>query len=165
VQFKYAEVLALSQQYTKAVEAGRAAVNHEPSNGFYRFWLADLLEHIGEIDEALQEMEIATLLNPEDDYYHFRFGLLCIENEDLPRAVECFQRALAIKPQRALYLTLLGDVYTLLARSREAQHAYQQAGDLDGYDRAELQRARQIAGLTNGRLGNCTDGDSPARRE
>jgi hypothetical protein len=34
----------------------------------------------------------------------------------LPRAVECFQRALAIKPQRALYLTLLGDVYTLLAR-------------------------------------------------
>jgi hypothetical protein len=57
-------------------------VNHEPSNGFYRFWLADLLEHIGEIDEALQEMEIATLLNPEDDYYHFRFGLLCIENEE-----------------------------------------------------------------------------------
>jgi cytochrome c-type biogenesis protein CcmH/NrfG len=79
--------------------------------------------------------------------------------------VECFQRALAIKPQRALYLTLLGDVYTLLARSREARLAYQQAGDLDGYDRAELQRARQIAGLDNGRLGNCTDGDSPARRE
>ena len=110
-------------------------------------------------------MEIATLLNPEDDYYHFRFGLLCIENEDLPRAIECFQRALAIKPQRALYLTLLGDVYTLLARSHEAQHAYRQAGDLDGYDRAELQRARHLAGLDNGRLDNCADGDSPARRE
>jgi tetratricopeptide (TPR) repeat protein len=127
-------------------------VNHEPSNGFYRFWLADLLEHIGEVDEALQEMEIATLLNPEDDYYHFRFGLLCIENEMLTRAVECFQRALAIKPQRALYLTLLGDVYTLLNRVREAQQAYQQAGALDSYDRAELQRARHLAGLDNGQL-------------
>ncbi|MGQ9658332.1 MAG: tetratricopeptide repeat protein [Fimbriimonadales bacterium] len=165
VQFKYAEVLALSQQYAKAVEAGRAAVNHEPSNGFYRFWLADLLEHIGERDEALQEMEIATLLNPEDDYYHFRFGLLCIENDMLLQAIECFQRALAIKPQRALYLTLLGDVYTLLARTHEAQQAYQQAGDLDGYDRAELRRARHLAGLDNGRLEGCTDGDSPARRE
>ncbi|MCS6918165.1 MAG: tetratricopeptide repeat protein [Fimbriimonadales bacterium] len=164
VQFKYAEVLALSQQYAKAVEAGRAAVNHEPSNGFYRFWLADLLEQVGEVEEAMQEMEIATLLNPEDDYYHFRYGLLCIENECLTRAIECFQRALSLKPRSALYLTLLGDVYTLLNESHKADKAYQQAGGLDSYDRAELQRARRLAGLDNGKLHPHTQ-DSPQGTE
>ncbi|MFQ3609997.1 MAG: tetratricopeptide repeat protein [Fimbriimonadales bacterium] len=147
VQFKYAEVLALSQQYAKAIEAGRYAVNHEPSNGFYRFWLADLLEQVGETSEAMQEMEIATLLNPEDDYYHFRYGLLCIANHQLERAVESFQTALKIRSDCALYLTMLGDVYQLMACPDLAEEAYQRAGTLDSYDRAELLRARRLAGL------------------
>ncbi len=147
VLFKYAETLAVCQQYAEAIEVAREAVNCEPSNGFFRFWLADLLERYGEVAEAMLEMEIATLLNPEDDYYHFRYGLLCLENEYPEKAIESIQAALRIQPHNAVYLTVLGDIYRLLGEMEEAMKVYQQAGELDSYDIAELERARRLGGI------------------
>jgi len=65
----------------------------------------------------------------------------------LEEALDALLKAVKLKPRRATYHWLLGDVYRALGQFLEAEIHYERAGRLDDYDRDYVARVKQTAGL------------------
>ncbi len=104
----------------------------------------------GQVDQARAAYQQALQLEPENPDALHLLGMLEGQFGARDAAVELIGRAIAIKPQEAMFHNNLGNVHFMLARYELAERSYRQAVELDAtrYD------AFNNLGVVLGRLGD-----------
>ena len=137
-EFRWSYYLGCLLEYTDPREASvqlRRAVELDPGYAPARIRLGQVLETLGEQDEAARHFERAVLLSPGNPLGFFGVGRLALQRGDVDRAVESLERADALEPP-------IKAVVATLAR------AYQRAGRTD-LAKATAQRARELPRMTH----------------
>jgi tetratricopeptide (TPR) repeat protein len=76
-----------------------------------------------------------------------RLGVCYLALSRAEDAALSLQKAVALKPYRASYHYLLGEVYRALGSELQALIHYERAGELGAYDRDQVERVRRASGL------------------
>src|SRR5947208_1869760 len=90
-----------SRSRTTTAPSAKVAVQRAPADGFYHYWLDDVYLQLGQLPEAVRELQAAVVCSPYDDYYCVRLGMafsLVNRGED---AVVVFRRAIRLRPDNA----------------------------------------------------------------
>ncbi len=102
---------------------------------FYRA-LADAVQRIGPLDQAIAAYRKAAHSNPTDDKGYLIVGGLCASADQPGRAIEAFKKAFHINPDQPWPVRhMLGDALKLCAQHEEAE-AYLKAGATVSSDQA-----------------------------
>lgn len=132
------------QQWDAAAEYYQLAVDFAPKQAPARRRLAEVLVyHLGQPAQALEQLQIATMLEPQDGYGYVLQAHAFTALGDAGRALEAAQQAVARSNHSYAYL-VQGDMYAKLARWSEAVASYQQSIELD-----------PTSGITYSYLGNA----------
>lgn len=128
---KYAEgriglaVLALSnQQFEKAVEHSRIAIDSARDPDFVTYWSPFVthtnfglaLQNLNRYDEARDQFLKANTARPGNAITHYHLGLNAIARGEVAASAGHYQRALELKPEDFLTQSNLGHSYLLLGR-------------------------------------------------
>jgi predicted O-linked N-acetylglucosamine transferase (SPINDLY family) len=127
-----AELVSLFREgrYSEGVVLARNMTEHFPQHGFGWKILGALLSSQGHSADALQPLQKAAQLLPQDAPAQSNLGLVLAELNRLPEAEACLRRALAIKPLYADAYNNLGTTLKLQGRLAEAEASYRTAIDL-----------------------------------
>ena len=120
-------------------------------------WRLALLE--GQHDEALAELEEAERLNPLDLQLKTQIGYVHFFHHDIDRAVEQFEKVLALEPTFAFAHYALGDACTQTGQFERAIHGVQPR-DRPGRQVGELRRSPRLRLWP---LGKSRPGERPSR--
>lgn len=91
------------------------------------------------LDAAIEELQAAVRLAPDEPATHNNLGVALVEAERLEEAEAEFQRAIELDPTTSLYHSHLADLYARQVRGEEAATELARAHALDAYDGAALQ--------------------------
>lgn len=95
------------------------AINKE--NGAYHFELGALFERVGSYDDAIKSMKQTLALNPDHSNAHNFIGYMySVHGENLDKALEHLEKALAIQPKNGYFLDSLGWIYFKKGDSKRA---------------------------------------------
>ena len=110
-------LLALKQQSQDALAHYRIAANGWPDNADIRTNLALALADVGNVEDALHELEAATRLRPIGATAYVMVGNLMLKQSASRDASKAFERALAIEPGNEEALRSLEQTQSLLSRT------------------------------------------------
>jgi len=135
-----------NEQYTEAKTPIATAARLCPGNAQFhadlgllhirqlreKFHVSGLLEQksefsrddLDEINFAVDSLQRAIALSPNDDLYHHNLGWLFFSLRQPEKASDCFQKAVALDPANHLYHISLGLLDESLARKEEAFNQY-----------------------------------------
>lgn len=120
-----------------------------PTPQFAYFNLARIYERQGNIDEAIEQYELALDIRPEYVDAHYNLGLLYLQQGRTDRAIEQFSAATRLSPKIAVYQQHLGVAYVQAGKYEEARLAFQRViaiepnGPSAEYARRMLQELKQ----------------------
>jgi len=121
----------IEKDYPKAVEYYRIAVDKEPENNLYLFYLASALERSGERGKAIGILEkLVSETDKLPEAYNYLGYLYIEENKDLDRAVMLIQKALEKDPDNGAYVDSLGWAYFKKGMYNEALNELKRAVEL-----------------------------------
>jgi tetratricopeptide (TPR) repeat protein len=89
------------------------------------------LEKAGNYDQAITVMQEATTADPTKDLLWAYLGDAYVGGKKYPEAVEAFQKAIAIKPDSAVYHNALANAYNKAGQSDKALAEYAQVAQMD----------------------------------
>jgi len=102
----------------------------------------------GRIDEAETGYRRILATQPRSAEAHFMLGLVQLQKNRLPAALECLREAIAIDPQDARYHNNLGKALMGLSRPREALEAFEAAlARMPDFENARFGRAAALLAL------------------
>jgi tetratricopeptide (TPR) repeat protein len=93
-QFLAGEALCQLEQYEAAISTLRGALEQDPNNIDGHRWLAIAAFDIGASAEAISQLEHVIRLDSEDPRAYRMLGLIYMEAEEFPRAIEAYQASL-----------------------------------------------------------------------
>ncbi len=128
--------LAAEQEYKRALELG-------PPSSMTHIRYAIYLSSMGRHSEALQEMREAHTLDPVSHISNEILGFIYYLGHDFDRAIDQYQKTLALYPDAGNVHHYLGLCYEQKAMYAEAFHEYQRMESLDGATTDELATRRQ----------------------
>ncbi|RKY40801.1 MAG: hypothetical protein DRP85_07915 [Candidatus Makaraimicrobium thalassicum] len=102
----------LKKQDKKAIDYYTLAVEREPANNRYRFYLAATMDHSGRREEGIKILE--EIVSGECDLpevYNYLGYIYAETGENLDRAIALIKKALAIEPENGAYIDSLGWAY------------------------------------------------------
>lgn len=147
-------------RYQEVENSARAMTRQFPLNSFGWATLGLALQQLARHEEALQPMQKAIELAPEDAQGHSNLGNTLSYLGKLDEAEASFRRALAIKPDFAEASVNLGATLHDLGRFDEAETCYREAIKL----KPELSDAHYNLGNTLSSLGRLDEAESCYRK-
>lgn len=140
-----AEVNLARGDLAAARDAVRAAVTEFPEDLLaLRAACRILFEHLPPI-EALPAQQLLAERCPDDAAAHHNLGTLHFRASHLDRAIECYQKALAVRPDFAPTHLYLGQVLHAQGRSKEAETYWARAHELDPENMPSLEDLAQAS--------------------
>ena len=127
-EFGFLEVLVSTHRYAELEETVTRLLADDGANGFLWKVLALALWRQGK--DALQALQRAAQLLPDDAEAHSNLGNACRACGQLEEAVRCHRRALSIRPDYAEAHNNLGTALQNLGRTEEALASYRRAAAL-----------------------------------
>ncbi|MDF1564978.1 MAG: tetratricopeptide repeat protein [Deltaproteobacteria bacterium] len=151
-----------------AIYRARAAREGD-AYGRYALALALYASATTHADEALALLEAAGALKPQEAEFPYRRGVILLDRETYPAAIEAFEQAVALDPVRTAYrvplalalhhagrqaegMKVLSDLLTLHPTAEEVEKARKVAEDLSGRFTGVPEAARQRMDLAIGWL-------------
>jgi len=128
--------VAAEQEYKRALELG-------PPSSMIQIRYAIYLSSMGRHNEALQEMRAAHVLDPVSHVSNDILGFVYYLAHDFDRAIDQYQKTLALYPDSGNVHLYLGRCYEQKAMYPEAFQEYQRMESLEGATVAELTTRRQ----------------------
>ncbi len=89
---------------TRALESWKQAVKDDPSNSLARANLGATYLDMGEVDDAIEQLEIALEMDPGNLSYTLKLGEAYREKGDLDRALELFIQSADQTPESEKYV-------------------------------------------------------------
>lgn len=120
-----AQVAAMSGDLQQAVAAQEEAVEVLPTAGRH-YRLAQYWRELNQPDRARAALERAVMLAPDNPEYQATLGYAYLAEGDDSNAVEHFEAAVAVDPQRLTLYEELGYAYRRMGRNAEAARAFRQ---------------------------------------
>jgi len=117
---------AAYRQYEKAIRIRDEA---EPHVG-----LSELYKRYGRWKDAIQELEDAIRLEPENPYHHFKLADTLKEMGERKRAAVAIRHAIAAKPDEPFYHYWTGDLLLMIGNAEEALESFRAAIELSPSD-------------------------------
>ncbi|NOX98082.1 MAG: tetratricopeptide repeat protein [Nitrospirae bacterium] len=120
-----------------ALEQVNAAIRMNPGKGAYYYRLGSIYQSKGLLDDAISQYRKAIKRNPFMPHYHSTLGKVLWDKaggkdaELMEEAVQEFEKARDLYPTKATYRMLLGRIYELRGRKKEAIQQYNKALELD----------------------------------
>jgi len=115
----------------EAIRLARAAVQQAPGCARCLTFLGVVLEVSGQTSDAMQALERATLLAPDDPEPWRQMGCVFTRAVHLAdrflKAERCFDRAVSLEPDRSVYRISHGEALVSLGQYERAADVYQQA--------------------------------------
>lgn len=150
----YAIALALSGDYSKAIQQLDQTIQLNPQYANARFNRGELYFETGKFKAAEQDYTSAIQLSADSQYFnsraHCRFML-----EDYDSAIADYQQAVKLSNDNAIYQTDLGDACQYVGKWEDAAKAYRAAVAADNtYSRAYQNAAWLMATCPEERLRN-----------
>ncbi len=123
---------SLTGEHGKAEEYYAVAVEKEPENLMYKFYLGSAQERLGKRKEAIETLEEVVRAEPADlpEAYNYLGYLYVEENKDLDRAIELIKKALEIDPANGAYLDSLGWAYFKKGMLQDALQEMRKAAEV-----------------------------------
>ncbi|MGB3692265.1 MAG: tetratricopeptide repeat protein [Spirulinaceae cyanobacterium] len=116
------------QQYELALPRAKLATQVAPDNFQTWFVLGSLYLQNEEADKAIESLQIARSLSPEDESgILFTLGSAYFQKENYQAAIENIEKGLAIEPNAVEALFDLGNSYLMLKNYSKALSSYEQA--------------------------------------
>jgi tetratricopeptide (TPR) repeat protein len=143
-----------------AIAEYQQAIRLDPQNDIPRVSLADALDGIGKLDEAMTECHQALRLKPDSVEAHYRLGLFSYEKyyvgnlrKDLSSAVAEYGKTLRLNPKHALAHHGLAEALQKKGDSAEALEHFRVASELepkiatfrDDYQKMSRAEAKRVA--------------------
>lgn len=116
----FARLEASKGDTLKSKEYIAQALQHRNSYTEAIFLLSQIQAAEGKIDDAIESVQAASYLSPNDSGVFFQLGLLRYNNKDFKGAVTALERAVAINPSYANAKYFLGLSYYRLGRNKDA---------------------------------------------
>ncbi len=144
------EALFAADRHLEALAALRKAVELDPDQASYQFNLANVLEVLGEVEEAETHFQRFLTLDPEDPIGHFNYGIHLDKQERSQEALAEVGRALALKPDWPAARLVLGQLQEKMGRYAEALATVDtlRAHDKENVPQLEAWRRRLSARLS-----------------
>ncbi|MFH1878069.1 MAG: tetratricopeptide repeat protein [Candidatus Omnitrophota bacterium] len=115
-------------EYEKSVEYYSLAVEKEPENDKYWFYLAAAMDKAGRRKEAMDILEEITAKGTEfPEIYNYLGYMYAEEGKDLDKALTMIRKALEIEPENGAYLDSLGWAYYKKGMLEEAEEQIKKA--------------------------------------
>jgi len=89
------------------------------------------LEKAGNYDQAISLLQEATTADPSKDLLWAYLGDACAGGKKYPEAIDAFQKAIAIKPDSAVYHNALANAYNKAGQPDKAIAEYTQVSQMD----------------------------------
>ena len=119
------------QQYPKAAELYRKAIEGNPQNDNFHYNLALVLEKLEQWGDAESAYLKAVECDPQDPENYNGLGVFYYGRQLYEQAVSNYQKAIAINPDEALYHANLGLAYQLMDMRSEELSEYLRAAGLN----------------------------------
>jgi len=107
------------------------ALELEPSNDQYAYWLGRGYHLAKERDKAGAALKKAVELNPENAEAWKRLGMVYVDDADLEQARAAFEKAIELDPKEPGSMFQLGQTLELLQDTEGARKAYQRSIEVD----------------------------------
>jgi tetratricopeptide (TPR) repeat protein/tRNA A-37 threonylcarbamoyl transferase component Bud32 len=118
---RLAAVYSRLGRHEAAVEQYKEAIRVETTMSIALDGLAsEYLEHLGRVDYAIQWLRRQMTYNPQDVQPYYNLAYACVGADSLDEAALALEQALAIDPEYAAGLELLGHVYRMQGRYPDA---------------------------------------------
>ena len=118
----------LQDDHRKAIDYYTVAVEAEPDNNLYRFYLATSFDRIGRKEEAMRRMEELVAEGEErPELYNYLGYSYVLKGKNLDRAIMLIKKAIAMKPDNGAYVDSLGWAYYKKEMLDEAAETIEQA--------------------------------------
>jgi tetratricopeptide (TPR) repeat protein len=120
------ELPAAYRQYEKALRAKESA---DPHVG-----LGDICRRYGRYRDAIEHLQSAIRLEPENPYSHYKLSELLNDLGERKRAVLAIQHAIALKPDDSFFHFWLGELLARMGALEDSLTAYRAAIELSPGD-------------------------------
>ena len=136
-----------AERYEAAAERLERLQSMEPDNPVVSYNLAVAYTFLKREEEALAQFQQTVDINPAYVQAWYNIGQICmIKNKDFSRALHCFDRAIAIRPdyvgahhQRGVVLELLGD-------AEKALESWKKTLELDPENKQAIENIKRLGG-------------------
>jgi len=121
-----------AERYEEAAARLERLVSADPENAAIFYNLGVVYTYLKREDEALAHFEKSVDLNPDYAQAWYNMGQIClIRKRDFSRALHCFDRAAAIRPNYIGAQHQRGVVYELLGDANKAVECWEKTLELD----------------------------------
>jgi tetratricopeptide (TPR) repeat protein len=148
-----AEAFEYGGKYAAAIEAASKAIHIAPRNTAYRLLIGRLCRKSGQLDRALHEMSMAREFATGDFRVPMELGQVYEARREQPRALDCYQEAIAQNPNHAQAFYRAGFVLKALKDYPRAAQMLKKAVQLDPRN---IEAHHQLAAVRALELVHCT---------
>jgi tetratricopeptide (TPR) repeat protein len=142
--------------YSDAITLYQATLVKNPDCWMVHNNLGNALLHAGQINQAIEQQELALELNPDDAPTHSNLGYALLQTHRTPEAIEHCEKALRLKPDFPEAENNLGNALIHAGRVEEGIKHYEQAIRLNPeYVKAHCNLGNAL--LQAGRLSEAAD--------
>ena len=117
----YSWYLIANSQYDESVAEGKRALELDPLSIFRIADLGVIFQLVHRPDEAIQQSQTATVLDPNLDYAHWALGLGYIQKRDYEKGIAHLQKSVTSSGSSPRYLASLGYALAVAGRKPEAE--------------------------------------------
>jgi len=141
---KLGQALMEKGLHDEAITELKTALTLDPTNARIYAALAEVYEADGHYENAIPAMRLAVQRDPQNEIYHFRYGLLLTDSHAPGAGIVRLQEALKQFPSSARLWLALGIAQLTYGQNAEAENSFKQSLGLD----AKLVPALAYLGMT-----------------
>jgi serine/threonine protein kinase/tetratricopeptide (TPR) repeat protein len=118
--------------FVSAEKEFKLAIELNPGYATAHQWYAELLSHLGRLEEAIREIKVARNLDPLSPRISASVGFFLYFARRYGEALEELNKALEVDPNHSVTHELLGWVYEVTGKYKDALKCYRRAIELGG---------------------------------
>ena len=126
-RLKLGQILIAKGLHDEAITELKAALTFDPTNAQIYAALAEAYEADGQYEKAIPAMRLAVQRDPQNEIYHFRYGLLLTDSHAPAAGILRLQEALKQFPNSSRLWLALGIAQLTYGQNAEAENSFKQS--------------------------------------